>query len=207
MICAGLPSELNIKACWSRPKPHLLRLEIDCPPEGVFMQTFRPHDGAFMVYQDAMVLDPKHHRRGNAKRLVRNLVIAYDEHNITEVRTKANYTAGGYTWAILGARACYPELQQDLLAKCLDDRIRTGQIDARYRRKVMLILDEMKPTMMQDIAELEGPDGFKIGLALLYGHSWDAYWDLSNQDIRQYIREALDEDDDASSRLDHQDHG
>jgi hypothetical protein len=190
MITSGLPDG-PVRATWVVDGA-ALRLDAE-HSEGVFAQTFvRDDAGGLKAIMDVMVLDPKHHKTGNATRLVRNLAILFDRLGVACAETHANWGNGGYTWAILGARPKDADVQRRELRKRLDACVREGSIPAWAKRHVRETIDSTHDDdLMYEVAALELETTHDIGKVLLGPHSWDAYWDITDEAFRVHLTETL----------------
>jgi hypothetical protein len=194
MICSGMPDASEITACWSREGTNTLCVSVETPSGKLLQRFVRTSDGVAALH-DLFMLTSNHHGRGHARKLMRNLVHAYDELGIRHMSTYANYGNGGYTWAALGARALEPQLQRDLLPELIDVQIRAGRIHADDREGILDLVDEAEDEeLMQVIAALVSEDGEQIGRHILVPHGWEAYWDLADPAVRQYLTDALNDD-------------
>ena len=193
MICSGIPGEIQCRPIWAAEGANGFSLSV-MSHDVQYSQTFhRTYEG--LAVDHAYFRLPEDSRaRGFAKRLVRNLVIAYDELGVRHVDIFAGLENGGYTWAKLGARAKDPALQLECLKDRLSKSIEAGRIPRAYEQ---LIIDELSVASGADLmyraATLRTEDGggFDFGKELLVGHSWEGYWDLRDSTLRAHLRETV----------------
>lgn len=153
---------------------------------------FVPYEGVWELSFDLYSLPSHLQNTGHSKRMFRDLLIICDRLGVAFIVAYANFEIGGYTWAKMAARATEPELHRQLLLKRLADRVAKGLIPAESQIPLeTLIKSAPMGQLMYDIACSASRDGQPLGKPLLLGHSWDAFWDLSDPGHRSMISEAL----------------
>ncbi len=191
LLCVGIPEGESCEAIWTVTPPRQIVLDVRSSA-GRYAQTFIRQTEGWVVIQNLMVLIERYRGGGHAKRLVRNLAIVYDELGIIYASTVANDVLGGYVWAALGARARDPALQRRAMLEKLEVLALQGQIPREYAEAFISQLSKVDDDdLMQWISQLYIEDGADVGRLLLAGHAWEAYWDLNDNKVRDYIRDAL----------------
>lgn len=191
MICAAFPDDSACYAFWSPAGPDAVKLVVSGGPnhfEGIFART----DTGLAAEQKFFELQETRRGQGHGRRLARNLAHLYDRLGITHISTYANYTNGGYTWAALGAIALDPGYQRTELTKLLQRAVADGDVPAEYQTLVQELIDSASDKhLMWHFGELETAEGLEIGKIMLLQHGWSAYWDLSDDEAREYLKDAL----------------
>lgn len=191
LLAVCLPDEEPCVARWLLEGRNTACVEITSRL-GVYRQSFVRQDDGWVVKQDLMGVDSVHRAKGLAKRLIRNLVVLYDELGIYHASTFADHEVGGYSWARFGARACDPVGQRGQLAERLAELVSDGTIGDEYERPVLQVIHSAADDeLMLRVAALATEDGVPIGRPLLLSHAWEAYWDLRDADLRTYLRRVL----------------
>lgn len=192
LLCAGIPDDLQISPAYG-PHDGGFALAVDQKHIKMF-QYFHQTDQGLEVEYGAYRLPPDRRGEGNARHMLRNAFLAYERLKAVAVVLHANETIGGYVWAKYGARAQYPqEVREELRHRC-SQAVTQARIKSHDLRVLEpLISNTSANDAMYDLARLQSDDGRRIGMEVLLGSSWSAYWDLEDEEQMNHVRSTLSE--------------
>lgn len=192
LLCAGIPNDIPILPVFG-PHDGGFALTVDQEHVKMFQYFHKTSQGLEMEY-GAYRLPSNRRGEGNALRMLRNAFLAYGKLRAVSVALHANETIGGYVWAKYGARAQFPDVVREDLLMRSETALKLNQIrDTDMHSLRSLISNTSANDPMYDLARLLSEDRRRIGMEVLLGSSWSAYWDLEDEEQMDHVRTALSE--------------
>jgi len=190
LLCSGIPGSSALAVHLER-RGSEYKFSID-REDCKFQKRIVITDDGVELHSDLYFLIDTLRNTGLGKKMFRNSLIAYDSIGVLFVTAVANYYNGGYTWAKLAGRVFDPAAERIRLRERLD---LIAKVEKFSQRDILALENLIKETpdedLMREIACCASPSGAPLGKALLVGHSWEVFWDLSDNRHRSQIAEAL----------------